>query len=279
MWLTLRPKLNSKINLIYISLCSCFCSISLLIFYQNIYRMRWIETSSDANDDEGDDLGYTRFQEDYFNSNPNPSNANKIPTKFSLIIMGTLATVLTTAFFGTLIYVLVTGAEIHDDEGEDATKTFLFMLFVVGAICLSIFIHDILKYQATFGTMSLLEDPEFSDSYGSTLPHWVEVNDGPSYRTTPILFAIFISALFFIGSIVTFVLMIVKSLGQSSGDKPPPSDGTDMPSYVPRIFILVTPFLMGLAGYWLKRSLDKYTYMKRFSNEPMVQGVYYAEED
>ena len=239
--------------------------------------MRWIETSSDANDDEGDDVGYTRFQEDYFNSNPNPSNANKIPTKFSLIIMGTLATVLTTAFFGTLIYVLVTGAEIRDDEGEDATKPFLFMLFVVAAICVSIFIHDILKYQATFGTMSLLEDPEFSDSYGSTLPHWVEVNDGPSYRTTPILFAIFISALFFIGSIVTFVWMIVKSL-QLSGDKPPPSDGTDRPSYVP-ILILVSTFLMGMAGSLLKRSLDKYTYMKRFSNEPMVQGVYYAEED
>lgn len=192
-----------------------------------------------------------------------------VPTKSSLVFVGLATTLLWCIFLGSLIYVLVTGNRIYDDKGQDSTVFFLAAFGVVASVFSAILVHTGLKYRDTHGTTSLLEDPDMAESF-SNMPRWVD-SDAPGQTYS--VFYVIGPAIAVLACLGVFIAMVFKILALASQDwHQLPEDQN--PGYA--ILLVISLCLTFFFGYMLKRHTDKYLYFRRFSQEPMIHGVYYA---
>lgn len=229
-------------------------------------RINYSDNSTDDDEtgfDDGDDLN--REYDTYLSK-------SNIPSRTSLIFSGLAATVLTASFVITLSYILISGKVIYDDDGKDCTTFFLIFFGFLSGIFLMIFHVTRLKYKATYGTTNLLEDPDFANTF-SNLPQWEEVN-GPVTNGShgSVLFPVVFTAVCVLVSFAVFVYSLVKTLAMATPSLPT----EDLNQYLPHLGVVLSLLALGVFGLWLKKTVNKYMYYRRFSHEPMIEGSYYG---
>lgn len=101
------------------------------------------------------------------------------------------------------------------------------------------------------------------------VPRWVE-SDAPGKQLS--VFTVLLPAFCTLAAFGVFIFMVVKTLALASSGN---SSG-ETEEHSVHVMLFVFAFLTFSFGFILKRSANKYFYYKRFSQEPMIQGVYYG---
>lgn len=218
-------------------------------------------TDSDSEDD-----GHSFHS---YSDDPPDFRAN-VPTKSGLVAHAVIASSLVALFMGSTLYFWITGKRIYDEDGNDSTTGFSVVLGLCATLVVVALFFSVLRYRNTRGTTSLLQDPDTATMFSSAA--WVEASaPGQKPNAFPMVL-LSIAAVGFFGLFLytAFDILANASKGQPPSDEPPENGSSQGRLILLPVYLIFVAFFSIAA----RKKTAQYFYQRRFSQEPMISGVY-----